>query len=156
MRPFSAATLWAGAFEPPGRCCAACQGGKPWLRDAPCPGGSKAPARGRWIGSQVLIWRYLTFVWLFDDIPPCACTLQRAAIVRGNRERGLRFLPLYMLRYLRMLAALVGLGTASDAMAAPLISGACFTLSTVVLIALMLAGIGFAAMRLRVFDHARW
>jgi hypothetical protein len=76
--------------------------------------------------------------------------------VRGNRERGLRFLPVYMRRYLRMLAGLVGAGIASDVMAAPLMSGACFTLSTVVLIALMLAGIGFAAMRLRAFDHARW
>ena len=103
-----------------------------------------------------LLWRYLTFVWLFDDVPPRAGTLQRAAIVRGNRERGLRFLPVYMLRYLRMLVGLVGAGTASDVMASPLISGACFTLSTVVLIALMLAGIGFAAMRLRLFDHARW
>jgi hypothetical protein len=103
-----------------------------------------------------LMWRYLTFDWLFDDVPPRAGTVQRAAIVRGNRERGLRFLPVYMLRYLRMLVGLSAMGTASDVMASPLISGACFTLSTVVLIALILAGIGFAAMRLRLFDHARW
>jgi hypothetical protein len=103
-----------------------------------------------------LIWRYLTFVWLFDDVPARAGTMQRAAIVRGNRERGLRFLPVYMRRYLRMLVALVGIGTASDAMASPLLSGACFTLSTIVLVALMVAALGFAAMRLRRFDHARW
>ena len=106
--------------------------------------------------STSLLWRYLTFVWLFDDIPPRAGTMQRAAIVRGNRERGLRFLPVYIRRYLRMLAGLVGTGTASDAMASPLISGACFTLSTVVLVALMVAAIGFTAMRLRLFDHSRW
>jgi hypothetical protein len=103
-----------------------------------------------------LLWRYLTFLWMFDDIPPRAGLVQRAAIVRGNRERGLRFLPVYMRRYLRMFVGLVGAGTASDVMASPLVSGACFTLSTVVLIALMLAGIGFTAMRLRLFDHARW
>jgi hypothetical protein len=103
-----------------------------------------------------LLWRYLTFVWLFDDVPPRAGTVQRAAIVRSNRERGLRFLPVYMLRYLRMLAALVASGIASDVMASPLISGACFTLSTMVLVALMLAGVGFTAMRFRAFDHARW
>jgi hypothetical protein len=106
--------------------------------------------------STSLLWRYLTFVWLFDEVPPRAGMMQRAAIVRGNRERGLRFLPVYMLRYLRMLVALVCAGIASDVMASPLLSGACFTLSTVVLVALMLSSIGFAAMWFRVFDHARW
>ena len=107
--------------------------------------------------STSLLWRYLTFVWLFDEVPARAGVVQRAAIVRSNRERGLRFLPVYMARYLRMLLALVTLGTASDVMAAsPLLVGACFTLSTMVLVALMLAGIGFAAMRFRAFDHARW
>jgi len=106
--------------------------------------------------STSLLWRYLTFVWLFDDVPPRAGIVQRAAIVRGNRERGLRFLPVYMLRYLRMLVPLIGTGVASDLMASPVISGACFTLSTMVLVALMLASVGFAAMRFRVFDHARW
>lgn len=105
--------------------------------------------------SSILLWRYLTFVWMFDDVPPRANTLLRAAIVRGNRERGLRFLPIYMLRYVRMLVALTATGTASDVMAAPLISGACFTLSTMVLVALLLASLGFAAMRFRAFDHAR-
>ena len=104
-----------------------------------------------------LLWRYLTFVWLFDEVPARAGMLQRAAIVRSNRERGLRFLPVYMARYLRMLLVLVATGTASDAMASsPLIAGACFTLSTMALVALMLAGIGFTAMRFRAFDHARW
>jgi len=106
--------------------------------------------------SVSLLWRYLTFAWLFDDVPPRAGAVQRAAIVRSNRERGLRFLPVYMLRYLRMLATLVASGIAFDVMASPFISGACFTLSTMVLVALMLAGIGFAAMRFRAFDHARW
>ncbi len=106
--------------------------------------------------SSILLWRYLTFVWLFDDVPPRACLVQRASIVRANRERGLRFLPVYMLRYLRMLVALVTIGTALDLMASPLISGACFTLSTMVLVALLVASVGFAAMRFRAFDHARW
>jgi hypothetical protein len=106
--------------------------------------------------SSILLWRYLTFVWLFDDVPPRAGLVQRASIVRANRERGLRFLPIYMLRYLRMLVALVTIGTALDLMASPLISGACFTLSTMVLVALLVASVGFAAMRFRAFDHARW
>lgn len=106
--------------------------------------------------STRLLWRYLTFVWMFDDVPARADMMQRAAIVRGNRDRGLRFLPVYMRRYLKMLAGLLSAGIASEAMASPLVCGACFTLSTVVLIALLLAGIGFAAMRWRVFDHAHW
>ena len=106
--------------------------------------------------SAILLWRYLTFVWMFDDVPPRAGTVLRASIVRANRERGLRFLPVYMLRYLRMLVALTTLGTALDIMASPVFSGACFTLSTMVLVALLLASLGFAAMRFRAFDHARW
>ena len=106
--------------------------------------------------SSILLWRYLTFVWMFDDVPPRAGTVLRAAIVRANRERGLRFLPVYMLRYLRMLVILISIGTALDVMASPVISGACFTLSTMVLVALLLASLGFAAMRFRAFDHARW
>jgi uncharacterized membrane protein YhaH (DUF805 family) len=107
-----------------------------------------------------LLWRYLTFVWLFDEVPPRAALEQKAAIVRRNRERGLRYLPVYMWRYARMLVVFVSGGTATEALAspqlAPLVSGTLFTLSTVVLIALLLAGLGFAAMRLRAFDHARW
>ncbi len=107
-----------------------------------------------------LLWRYLTFVWLFDEVPARAGLEQKAAIVRRNRERGLRYLPVYMRRYARMLVVLVCGGFATEAFAspqlAPLVSGTFFTLSTVVLIALLLAGIGFAAMRLRAFDHARW
>lgn len=103
-----------------------------------------------------LLWRYLTFAWMFDEVPPRAGIEQHAAIVRRNRERGLRYLPVYMRRYARMLAGLVGGGFASEAAAAPVACGAFFTLSTVVLVALMLAVIGFAAMRWRAFDHARW
>ena len=107
-----------------------------------------------------LLWRYLTFVWLFDEVPPRAGLEQKAAIVRRNRERGLRYLPVYMRRYARMLVLLVAGGSATEALAspqlAPFVSGTFFTLSTVVLIALLLAGIGFAAMRLRAFDYARW
>ena len=60
----------------------------------------------------------------------------------------------------RMLAALVATGFATEAVAqptvSPLVCGALFTLATMVLVALMLAGLGFAAMRLRAFDHERW
>ncbi len=107
-----------------------------------------------------LIWRYLTFVWLFDEVPARAGLAQKAAIVRRNRERGLRYLPVYMRRYARMLVVLVAGGFATEVIASPrlasLVGGTFFTLSTVVLVALLLAGVGFAAMRLRAFDHGRW
>ena len=103
-----------------------------------------------------LMWRYLTFVWMFDVVPVRADALQRAALVRGNRDRGIRFLPVYLRRYLHMFFALVVAGTASEAMASPVVTGAFFTLSTVVLVALLTAGVGFAAMRLRAFDHGRY
>ncbi|MGE0311897.1 MAG: hypothetical protein AB7P21_09810 [Lautropia sp.] len=104
--------------------------------------------------SSILLWRrYLDFVWLFDEVPHRADPLQRAAIMRDNRDRGLRFLPVYIRRYLRILVALFGAGTGSEAMAAPVAAGACFTLSTVVSIALVVAAIGFASMRWRAFGH---
>ena len=103
-----------------------------------------------------LLWRYLPFVWMFDGVPARADAFERAAIVRGNRDRGIRFLPVYLRRYLRMLVVLMLTGTVSEAMAAPLVSGACFTLSTVVLVGLLVAGIGLAGMHLRAFDHGRY
>ena len=103
-----------------------------------------------------LLWRYLTFVWMFEAVPTRADALQRAAIVRGNRDRGLRFLPIYLRRYLHMLVALLVIGTASEALAAPLLTGACFTLSALVFVALVVAGIGLLGMALRAFDHGRY
>lgn len=102
-----------------------------------------------------LLGRYLSFVWMFDDVPVRADRIVHASIVRTNRDRGLRFLPVYMRRYARMLVSLVSLGTASDVLAAPaVVAGACFTLSSVVAIALLVATIGFAAMRWRLFEQA--
>ncbi len=103
-----------------------------------------------------LLWRYLTFVWLVDVVPVRASELQKAAIIRGNRDRGLRFLPVYLRRYLHFFLLLVLIGSASEALAGPLLSGACFTLSVLVLIAWTVAGIGFTGMRLRAFDHGRY
>jgi hypothetical protein len=102
-----------------------------------------------------LLGRYLSFVWMFDDVPVRADRFVHASIVRTNRDRGIRFLPVYMRRYCRMLAALVSLGSASDVLAAPaVVTGACFTLSSVVAIALLVATIGFAALRWRLLDQS--
>ncbi|UCE31347.1 MAG: hypothetical protein JSW68_15210 [Burkholderiales bacterium] len=101
-----------------------------------------------------LLGRYLSFVWMFEAVPLRADRLQHAAIMRRNRDIGLRYLPVYMRRYVRMLIVLLAAGTASDAMAAPLFGGAFFTLSTLVAVAWLIAGIGLAAMRLRAFGHS--
>lgn len=108
------------------------------------------------IRSSIRLWRrYLDFVWLFHEIPPRADSIARAAILRDNRDRGLRFLPIYMRRYARLLIGSGLGGAASDAMAVPIAAGACFTLSTVASIALLVAVIGFAGMRFGAFDHRR-
>lgn len=104
-----------------------------------------------------LLWRYCSFVWLFDEVPVRADRFLHAAIVRANRSRGLRYLPRYIRRYLRWLAASAMLGTVSDAMAAPaIVSGTLFTFSTVAGIALIVAAIGYGAIRWRAFEYARW
>lgn len=101
-----------------------------------------------------LLGRYLSFVWMFESVPLRADRLQHRAIMRRNRDLGLRYLPVYMRRYLRMLVLLLATGLASDAMAAPVVGGACFTLSALVAVAWLLAAIGLAAMRLRAFGHS--
>lgn len=105
-------------------------------------------------GSSFSLWRrYLDFVWLFDEVPARVDPLRRAAILRDNRERGLRFLPVYIRRYLKMLLALFSAGTGSEVMAAPIVAGAFFALSTVVVVAVTIAAIGLVAMRWRAFGY---
>ncbi|MEZ5650907.1 MAG: hypothetical protein R3E87_10210 [Burkholderiaceae bacterium] len=104
-----------------------------------------------------LLWRYFSFVWMFEEVPARADRFVHASIVRSNRNRGLRFLPRYMRRYLRITTMSAMMGWASEAMAAPaLVAGTCFTCSSVAGIALLVALIGYSAMRWRAFDHARF
>lgn len=104
-----------------------------------------------------LLWRYCSFVWMFEEVPARADRFLHAAIMRANRSRGLRFLPCYMRRYLRWFIGSALLGSVSEAMAAPtIVSGTCFTFSSVAAVALLVAAIGYAAMRWRAFDHASY
>jgi hypothetical protein len=100
-----------------------------------------------------LVGRYLSFVWMFEPVPVGAPLLERAAIVRRNRERGLRYLPVYMRRYLWLLAASVSLGVVFELMSVPLVCGAFFTCSTMSATAFLIASVGLAGMRLRAFGY---
>lgn len=97
-----------------------------------------------------LLARYLSFVWLFEVEPHRADLFTRSRISRSNRDRGLRYLPLYLARYLRLLCGFAVAGTASEALAAPaVIVGACFTLSSVAAVAATVAAVGLAGFHVR-------
>ena len=100
-----------------------------------------------------LLGRYLSFVWLFESVPMGASLLERAAITRRNRERGMRYLPVYVRRYLWLLASTALLGVIFEVLALPLACGAFFTCSTVSATALVVSSVGLAGIRLRAFDH---
>ena len=53
-------------------------------------------------GFAALLARYLSFVWLFEAEPLRADLFTRSRIIRSNHDRGLRYLPLYLARYLRL------------------------------------------------------
>ena len=103
-----------------------------------------------------LLGRYLSFVWMFEPVPVRAPLLVRAAVVRRNRDRGLRFLPVYMRRYTGLLLFTSLLGVTFETVSAPWACGAMFTISTLAAVALLLALVGFLGMRWRICDHARF
>ncbi len=113
-----------------------------------------APGAGGFTGFWGLLARYLSFVWLFEAVPIRADVFTRSRIDRTNRDRGLRYLPLYLARYLRLLCGFAFVGAASEAIAAPaVIVGACFTLSSVAAVAATVAAVGLAGFRVRHFSR---
>ena len=98
-----------------------------------------------------LLGRYLSFVWLFEEVPPRANLLERAAIRRVNRAVGMRYLPVYMRRYGVIIITFFLLGALLETM--PLACGACMTLSTVALCALVVAVVGFVGLKLHAFER---
>ena len=101
-------------------------------------------------GFAALLARYLSFIWLFEAEPLRADLFTRSRIIRSNHDRGLRYLPLYLARYLRLLFGFALVGAASEAIAAPaVIVGACFTLSSVAAVAATVAAVGLTVIRSR-------
>ena len=98
-----------------------------------------------------LLGRYLSFIWLFKDVPPRANLLERASIRRANRAVGMRYLPVYMRRYGVIIVFFFLLGALFETM--PLACGACMTLSTVALCALVVALVGFFGLKLGAFER---
>ncbi|MEZ5660205.1 MAG: hypothetical protein R3E83_17185 [Burkholderiaceae bacterium] len=104
-----------------------------------------------------LLWRYFSFVWMFEEVPARADRFVLAAVVRANRSRGLRYLPCYMRRYLRLSVFSGMMAWACEALAGPvLVTGSLFTCSSIAFVGLLVALVGYGAMRLRAFEYARW
>jgi hypothetical protein len=103
-----------------------------------------------------LLGRYLGFLWMFESVAAGASMPERAAVVRRNRERGLRYLPIYLRRYVWLIGQSTALAIVAEMLSAPLICAAFLTGATIAAVALVIAAVGLLGMRLRLGDHARF
>lgn len=103
-----------------------------------------SPVRATTSGEfAVKVGRYLSFVWLLEEAPARADLFTLSSIRRRNHERGLRFLPTYLARYLKLLGSFTLVGFSAEALAAPaLLVGGIFTLACVAAVAAAVAGAG--------------
>ncbi|MFM9886348.1 MAG: hypothetical protein ACKVQT_25265 [Burkholderiales bacterium] len=94
---------------------------------------------------HVLLYRYLFFAWLFEDVSRPMNLFQRAAALRHNREQS-HWLPLYMLRYVIVGAALFALGFIVESLS-PLLSAFFYVPATVTVPMFAVAGLAWAGLR---------
>ena len=94
---------------------------------------------------RVLLYRYLFFAWLFEDMNRPANLFERAAAWRRNREQS-RWLPLYMLRYVVLGTSLMGLGVVAESLN-PLLSAFFYVPGTMTAPMLAVAGVAWTALR---------
>ncbi|HSW07463.1 hypothetical protein [Aquabacterium sp.] len=96
---------------------------------------------------RTLLYRYLCFGWLFQDMRLHGSLFEHAAARRHNQEQS-RWLPLYMLRYAVLGAGLVALGAAAESLS-PVLSALFYIPGTMSVPMLAVVGVAWAALRFR-------
>ena len=95
---------------------------------------------------RVLLYRYLFFGWLFQDIGRQKNLFERAAAWRHNREQS-RWLPLYMLRYTVLGLLLLGLGLLVESLS-PVLSAFFYVPGTMTVPMLVVAGVAWTGLQI--------
>jgi len=93
---------------------------------------------------RVLLYRYVFFAWLFQDMSRPRSLLERAAVWRYNQEQS-RWLPLYMLRYIVMGFSLAGLGAVAESLS-PVLSVMFWVPSTMTVPMFAVAGVAWTGL----------
>ena len=94
----------------------------------------------------VLLYRYVFFAWLFQDMTRQRNPFERAAAWRHNREQS-RWLPLYMVRYAVGGTLLLGLGFIAESLS-PVLSAMFYVPGTMSVPMLAVAGVAWTGLRL--------
>lgn len=94
---------------------------------------------------RVLLYRYLFFGWLFEDMTRQRNLFERAAAWRRNRDQS-RWLPLYMRRYVVIGLVLSGLGFIVETMS-PLLSAFFYVPGTMTVPMLAVAGVAWTGLQ---------
>lgn len=95
---------------------------------------------------RVLLYRYLFFTWLFQDMGRARNLFERAAAWRHNQAQS-RWLPLYMLRYLVSGISLIGLGALVETLS-PLLSAFFYVPAALTVPMLAVAGVAWTGLHL--------
>lgn len=94
---------------------------------------------------RVLLYRYLFFGWLFEDMTRQRNLFERAAAWRHNRDQS-RWLPLYMKRYVVLGLLLGGMGLVVETMS-PLLSAFFYVPGTMTVPMLAVAGVAWTGLQ---------
>jgi hypothetical protein len=94
---------------------------------------------------RVLLYRYLFFGWLFEDMSRPRNLFERAAAWRRNREQS-RWLPLYMLRYVVAGIILGGLGFVVESLS-PVLSAFLYVPGSMTVPMFAVAGVAWTGLR---------
>lgn len=111
-------------------------------RPSPPGGQQEAADAGPPIPLRTLLYRFLFFSWLFDDMSRAKDLFERHAVWQHNRSMR-RYLPLYLRRWSALTVMGFGLGCLFEQLlhtiiiAAWFYTGSCVTLTGMVLISVM-------------------
>lgn len=90
---------------------------------------------------RTLLYRYLFFGWLFEDMTRQRSLFERAAAWRHNQHQA-RWLPLYMLRYTVIGLLLLGGGLVAESLS-PVLSAFFYVPGTMTVPMLAVAGVAW-------------
>jgi hypothetical protein len=94
---------------------------------------------------RVLLYRYIFFAWLFQDMSRQRNMFDRAAAWRHNQHQA-RWLPLYMLRYAVLGLILLGLGWLAE-MLSPALSALFYVPGSMTVPMLAVTGVAWTGLR---------